>query len=55
VIEAEILDATSIDFFKTPSKDLKLKAGVVRIDFEGIGFAFRNLTKEDGKFLDFGV
>jgi hypothetical protein len=37
---------------KTPEKNLELQAGVVRIDSQGIGLAFRNLSKENLKIID---
>lgn len=55
------IESTELDFelnsgiaitLKTPEKHLELKAGVVRIDSQGIGLAFRNLSKEDLKMLD---
>jgi len=37
--------------FETARKQLKLKAGVVRIDPVGVGFAFRNLSGENRKVI----
>ncbi len=41
--------------FKINNQDYNLKGGVVRVDENGIGIAFRNLSKEMKKSLEFNL